>query len=355
MKHVPISLLILAFCVGCSPKETITETTSQNVTPTQQNVRKPQAVYETIGSLELASDNLISKGVKIEKLGGAYQWSEGPVWIKDGGYLLFTDVPGNTIYKFTEDEGITTWMTPSGHPDPKPSYTSSQGANGLYPLDAEHIIVPDHGNRALYKLNVKTKAKTVLADRFEGKRFNSPNDAVLSKAGVIYFTDPPYGLEKQDNSEAKELPHNGVYALYPDGVIALVDDKLTRPNGIILSPDENTLYVANSDSNDAKWMAYSLDENGMPDDRREILNVTADVKAGGPGLPDGMAIDTEGNLYATGPGGVLIISPEGERLGLIRTGSAIANCVFGEDGHTLYMTSHSFLARVKTKAKGLHF
>jgi len=178
---------------------------------------------------------------------------------------------------------------------------------------------------------------------------------VLSKAGIIYFTDPPYGLEKQDNSKAKELSYNGVYALYPDGALALLDDKLTRPNGIILSPDQQTLYVANSDPDDAKWMAYSLDENGMPDDRREILNVTADVKSGEPGLPDGMTIDTEGNLYATGPGGVLILSPEGERLGLIRTGTAIANCAFGDDGHTLYMTSHTFLARVKTKAKGLHF
>ena len=354
MKHVLISTLALTFCVGCSPKETVTDA-AQEVVSTQQDQRKAPAAYETIGSLELTSNDLISRDAKIEKLGGAYQWSEGPVWIKDGGYLLFTDVPGNTIYKFAEDEGITTWMRPSGHPDPKPSYTSSQGANGLYSLDALHIIVPDHGNRTLYKLNVKTKSKSVLVDRFEGKKFNSPNDAVLSKTGVIYFTDPPYGLVKQDNSEAKELSFNGVYALYPDGAVALLDDKLTRPNGIILSPDERTLYVANSDPDDAKWMAYSLDENGMPNDRREILNVTADVKAGEPGLPDGMAIDIDGNLYATGPGGVLVLSPQGERLGLIRTGTAIANCTFGDDGQTLYMTSHSFLARVKTQAKGLGF
>lgn len=347
MRFIGVSLMALLVC-ACSPKETIEPAA---VTPIE--TVSPQ--YEIIGSIEAASDNLIDPASKIEKLGGDFQWSEGPVWIKDGGYLLFTDVPGNTIYKFEEGEGITTWMTPSGHADPKPSYTSSQGANGLYPLDDEHIILPDHGSRTLYKLNLKTKVKTVLADQFEGKRFNSPNDAVVSKAGIIYFTDPPYGLQKQDESEAKELSYNGVYALYPDGAIALVDDKLTRPNGIILSPDEQTLYVANSDANDAKWMAYTLDENGLPDDRREILNVTADVKAGEKGLPDGMAIDSKGNLFATGPGGVLIISPEGERLGLIRTGTAIANCAFGDDGHTLYMTSHTFLARVKTKAKGLHY
>lgn len=348
MKYFGVSFLALVLCAACSPKEEA----APNV---EVNVEKTMPSYELIGSVKTASNELIAKDAKVEKIGGDFIWSEGPVWIKKGDYLLFTDVPGNTIYKFKEGEGITTWMTPSGHPDPKPSYTSSQGANGLYLFDADHIIVPDHGNRTLYKLNLKTKAKTVLAERFEGKKFNSPNDAVLSKEGVIYFTDPPYGLEKQDNSEAKELAHNGVYALYPDGALALLDDKLTRPNGIILSPDEKTLYVANSDPDDAKWIAYALDENGMPDERREILNVTADVKAGEPGLPDGMAVDNQGNLYATGPGGVLILSPEGERLGLIRTGSAIANCAFGDDGHTLYMTSHKFLARVKTKAKGLHF
>ena len=348
MKYFGVSFLALFLCVACSPKEEAAPNVDAALETTVPS-------YEIIGSVRAVSDKLISKDVTVEKIGGDFMWSEGPVWIKQGGYLLFTDVPGNTIYKFKDGEGITTWMTPSGHPDPKPSYTSSQGANGLYPYDEEHIIVPDHGNRVLYKMNLITKAKTVLAERFEGKRFNSPNDAVLSKAGVIYFTDPPYGLEKQDNSEAKELMHNGVYALYPDGAIVLLDDKLTRPNGIVLSPDEATLYVANSDPEDAKWMAYSLDENGMPDGRREILNVTTDVKAGEPGLPDGMAIDSEGNLYATGPGGVLILSPEGERLGLIRTGTAIANCTFGDDGHTLYMTSHSFLARVRTEAKGLGF
>ena len=348
MNRFALGFMIVLSCTACSPAEPPAE-----MSPHKEVIS--QETYETIGKLDGVSEKLISSHAKIQKLGGNYQWSEGPVWIKNGDYLLFTDVPGNTIYKFKEDEGITTWMSPSGHPDPKPSYTSSQGANGLYPFDEDHIIVADHGHRTLYKLNLETKIKTVLAERFEGKRFNSPNDAVLSNAGVIYFTDPPYGLVKQDNSEAKELLHNGVYALYPDGAIALLDDRLTRPNGIILSPDESTLYVANSDPEDAKLMAYSLDENGMPDDRREVLNVTEDVKAGEPGLPDGMAIDIEGNLYATGPGGVLILSPEGERIGLIRTGTAIANCAFGDDGHTLYMTSHSFLARVKTEAKGLGF
>lgn len=354
MKQHVLLIAALIMASGCSPKEDSSEMPAPMTTP-QAKPAPSNPSFETVGSVQVIDESLIAKDAKIEKLGGSFGWSEGPVWIKDGGYLLFTDVPGNAIYKFKEGEGITTWMSPSGHPDPKADYTSSQGANGLYAFDETHIIVPDHGNRTLYKLNLKTKVKTVLAERFEGKRFNSPNDAVLSKAGIIYFTDPPYGLTGQDESSAKELSFNGVYALYPDGALAFVDNRLTRPNGIILSPDERTLYVANSDPDDAKWMAYSLDENGMPDERKEILNVTADVKAGEPGLPDGMTIDQQGNLYAAGPGGVLILSPEGERLGLIRTGTAIANCTFGDDGHTLYMTSNDFLARVKTTAKGLHF
>jgi len=362
MKRFCFAVLAASFCYGCSPKESAQPATP-SITSAPELASKPKLKpalaqkYETVGSLELKSGSLIDKSAKIQKLGGDFMWSEGPVWIKDGGYLLFTDVPGNTIYKFKDGEGITPWMTPSGLPGPKPDWADSQGANGLYPLDEKHIILADHGNRKLYKLNIENQEKTILAESFEGKKFNSPNDSVLAKSGIIYFTDPPYGHAKQDESKQKEMSFNGVYALYPDGAIALVDNKLTRPNGIILSPDEKTLYVANSDADadDAKWMAYNIDDNGMPDDRRELLNVKEDVKAGAPGLPDGLAIDSNGNLYATGPGGVLILSPDGERLGLIRTGTAIANCAFGDDGYTLYMTSNNFLARVKTKSKGLHF
>jgi len=185
-------------------------------------------------------------------------------------------------------------------------------------LDDDHVLVPDHGNRRLYKLNVHTKSKTLVVDKFGDKRFNSPNDAVLdSEDGAIYFTDPPYGLKDQDKNPAKELDFNGVYTLRPDGSVALITDNLTRPNGVILSPDEQTLYVANSDPEAALWMAYErTDEAGFTEENgRILLDVTADVKAGLPGLPDGMAMGEDGTIFATGPGGVLMISPEGERLG----------------------------------------
>lgn len=322
----------------------------------------PQALqmssYEEVGSITTTRPDIIDPATKIEKLGGNFGWSEGPVWVDALDALLFTDVPGNAIWKFKEGEGITEYLSPSGAVPPIPNYTSSPGANGLIMLDEDHVLIPDHGNRGLYKLNVHTKEKALIVDRFGEKRFNSPNDAVLERQyGHIFFTDPPYGLKGQDESPAKELNYNGVYILYSNGDMDVLADDLTRPNGIILSPDEKTLYVANSDTEAALWMAYDIPENQFrAENARVILDVTADVKAGLPGLPDGMAMAEDGTIFATGPGGVLILSPEGERLGLISTGTAIANVTFGgADGRDLYMTSNNFLARTRTKVKGYGF
>ena len=318
----------------------------------------PQIQFETIGQVTTTRPDIISPDAKIENLGGNFGWSEGPVWVPALDALLFTDVPGNIIWKYKDGEGITAWMSPSGAAEPIPDYTSSPGANGLILLDADHILLPDHGNRGLYKVNIHTKAKTLIIDRYGDRRFNSPNDAVLeSEYGHIYFTDPPYGLKDQDENPAKELDFNGVFLLYTNGAMDVLVKDLTRPNGIVLSPDERTLYVANSDADDAKWMAYDIPTSQFrADNPREILNVTADVKAGKLGLPDGMAMAADGTIFATGPGGVLILSPTGERLGLIETGTAIANVTFGgADGRDLYMTSHSFLARTRTQVKGHGF
>jgi len=345
---------IFPFCLGfifllnaCTSNETSAPLTTE-----------PLSSYETIGSVTSISPDIISPDAKIEKLGGAFGWSEGPVWVPALNSLLFTDVPGNTIWKYNDEEGITEWMSPSGAKPPLAEYTSSPGANGLILLDNDHILAPDHGNRGLYKINVHTKEKTLIIDRFNEKRFNSPNDAVKEKRyGHIFFTDPPYGLKNQDNNPAKELTYNGVFRLSSNGVIELMTDALTRPNGIILSPDNETIFVANSDPDDAKWMAYDIRPGEYRfENEREVLNVTDEVKAGLPGLPDGMAIAEDGTIFATGPGGVLILSPSGERLGLISTGSAIANVTFGgSDGRDLYMTSHKFLARVRTNIKGYGF
>jgi gluconolactonase len=319
----------------------------------QASIKTPPAAMPSVGGVTPTRPDLISPTMPVENLGGEFMWSEGPVWISQMNALLFTDVPGNKIWKYTERGGISEWMSPAGAVPPVPDHISSAGANGLLQLDAEHILVPDHGNRTLYKMNLETREKTVLADRFDGKRLNSPNDVALHSSGLIFFTDPPYGLKGQDDSPEKELAFNGVYALSPDGSMVVVDDSLPRPNGVILSPDERTLYVSNSTSANAFYMAYDVSPDGAVSNGRKILDVTADIEGGEVGNPDGFAMAKDGTLFATGPGGVLILSPTGERLGLIRTGARIANVTFGgTDGRDLYMTSHTFLARVRTKVQG---
>jgi gluconolactonase len=174
--------------------------------------------------------------------------------------------------------------------------------------------------------------------------------------GALFFTDPPYGLAEQDDSPLKELPHNGIYRLDSDGAVSLLDVSLERPNGLALSPDEQVLYVANSYKNNVIWKVYQLDSTGNTDKGRVFFSAQDAFDRGAAGLPDGMAVDVEGNVWATGPGGVFVFTPEGGLLGVIATGTAIANCAFGgADGSQLYMTSDGFLARIQTRTRGLEF
>lgn len=334
------SIAFLSACTAATPSDILTDA--------------PE--YETIGSVSSTRADLILPDTPVEKLGGDYGWSEGPVWVESLQAVLFTDVPGNRIHKYKDGEGLSVWMDPAGAAPPLADYTSSPGANGLIMLDADHMVVPDHGSRTLWKQNIKTQERTVLADRFEGKRLNSPNDAVLHSSGLIFFTDPPYGLKGQDDNPAKELDFSGVFALRPDGSMSVIDRSIIRPNGVILSPDERTLYVANSDPATANWIAYDVSPLGEVSNRRVIAEAFEDLKNGLRGNPDGMAMAADGTIFATGPGGVLMLSPTGERLGLISTGTAIANVTFGgADGRDLYMTSHKFLARTRTAIKGHGF
>lgn len=312
--------------------------------------------FPAIGRIERQSpalDALIAQDARIEALAEGFLWSEGPVWVEEGGYLLFSDVPGNRMYRWSQDQGLSVFLDPSGHPGPDTSGFREPGSNGLIRGPGDTILLCDHGNRAVASLDLPTRRKTLLATHYRGKRFNSPNDLVRASSGAIYFTDPPYGLEGLDASPLKELPHNGVYRIDPGGAVTLLDDGLTFPNGIILSPDERTLYVAVSDPEAPVWMAYELDAQGGIASRRLFADASAERAAGLPGLPDGMAIDVAGTLFATGPGGVLVLTPDGARLGRIETGTAIANCTFGDDGSTLYMASHHRIARLRTSTKGL--
>tara|TARA_R110001606_G_scaffold98952_2_gene218533 strand:- start:60 stop:1154 length:1095 start_codon:yes stop_codon:yes gene_type:complete len=304
---------------------------------------------------------VFDEGAPIERLTeDRFGWSEGPVWIKDGAYLLFSDVPGNTIYKWSEQTGLESFLQPSGYDgEDTTGVFREPGANGLIRGDLPGtILLGDHGNRAIARLDLETKDKTLLATDFEGKRFSSPNDLVLTEDGAIYFTDPPYGLKGEDASPFKEMPFNGVYLWRPedDGAsVVVIDDSLTRPNGIALSPDGGTLYVSVSDPEAARVYAYTLGPDGLATERRIFVDLTAMVEQGYAGLPDGMAVDVEGRVYVAGPGGIHVFLADGAPIARITTGAPTANCAFGDDGRTLYLTSGAFLARVRLKATGLGF
>lgn len=313
-------------------------------------------------------DAIVDPGERVEVLAEGYAWSEGPVWVGGETGLLFSDVPGNTIHRWTEAEGASVWLTPSG--DTKGS--GGGGSNGLT-LDADgRLVLAQHGDHQIGLLaspaGISGRAEVApeapelttspsprfetLASEYQGRRFNSPNDLVYATDGSLYFTDPPYGLESAADSE---LGFMGVYRLDPDGVVTLIDSTLSRPNGIALSPDESVLYVANSDPASAVWMAYQLGENGMASGRTLFADATASVGEANPGLPDGMKVDVEGRLFATGPGGVWVLDEDGTHLGTISTDGPTANVAFGADGSTLFLTSNRYLARIRTKTRGLGF
>jgi gluconolactonase len=318
---------------------------------------QPEA-YPHVGRIERLSprfDYLVDPAAPIEKLGEGYRWAEGPVWVRRGAYLLFSDVPANRMYRWSATAGVSVFLDPSGLAGPVPAALREAGSNGLIPGPGNSILMADSGSRAIARLDLATRRKTLLATSFRGRRFNSPNDLVLARSGQIYFTDPPYGLAGLDESPLKEQPVNGVYRLDPTGRVTLIDGNLSFPNGILLSPDGRTLYVANSDPRRAIWVAYQLDARGNVASRRVLADVTAEVARERPGLPDGMAIDARGNVFASAPGGILVMTPDGTRLGRIETGQPIANCTFGDDGRTLYLASNNMIARLRTRTRGLGY
>jgi gluconolactonase len=316
----------------------------------------PLPVAGTIVKEKPALGSLIVAGAKVEKIADGVTWAEGPVWIRDGGYLLLSDPPENRMFRWSAKDGLGIFMKPSGFAGTDTSIFREAGSNGLIPGDKPGtILMADSGSRGIARLDLATKKKTFLATQYDGKQFNSPNDLVLARDGSIWFTDPPYGLKDLDKSPAKQLAFNGVYRRLPNGRVRLIDRSLTFPNGIGLSPDQRTLYVSVSDPDQAKIYAYSLDATGKVLNRRVFADMTPLVKQGLPGLPDGMKIDTHGNLFASGPGGIHILSPKGVELGLIKTAVASENCAFGEDGRTLFIASTHAVLRVRTKTRGLGY
>jgi gluconolactonase len=299
-----------------------------------------------------ALDRLLDANAPLRKLGEGYGWSEGPVWIEDGQYLLFSDVPGNRIHKWSAAEGVTVYKDPSGGDGTAQPGFREPGTNGLKLGRAGEILAADHGSRSVAAIDLSDKSKKLLITAFNGKKFNSPNDIAVAPDGAIWFTDPPYGLEGTNDSPLKEQPVNGVYRAAPDGRVTLVEGSLSFPNGIAFSPDARTLYVAVSDPARSIIMAYDVTAQQGLARPRIFADMTPLVSKANPGYPDGLAIDELGNLFATGPGGVHIFAPSGKRLGLIRTGTGVANVGFGgPDGRTLFLTSHNMLISVPVKVR----
>jgi gluconolactonase len=294
-------------------------------------------------------DQLIPADAKIEVLTSGFEWAEGPVWSRAEKALLFSDVVKNQVMIWREGKGVSVYLNPSGFTGILP-YSKEPGSNGLTMDSKGRLVSCEHGDRRVSVLE-KGWGKRTLVDSYMGKRLNSPNDVIFDSKGNMFFTDPPYGLPKQADDPTRELDFCGVYRLGQDGKLTLLTKEMTLPNGIALSPDEKTLYVAQSDPEKAIWMAYPMNADGTIGKGRVFADVTSMVGKF-PGLPDGMKIDRNGNLFATGPGGVHIFAPDGKRLGRIETGEATANVAWGDDGSTLYITADMYLCRVKTRTMG---
>jgi gluconolactonase len=345
--------IVLAASVGVAAVTSLLPAGTSTMTEQQGNFPKPPGIEK----LDPALDRLIAPDATIEVLAGGYDWTEGPVWVKDGGYLLFSDIPPNQIHRWKQGENARLYLTPSG-------YTGTEkrggevGSNGLIVDREGRLLLAQHGDRRIARMDAplaKPQPKyTTLADKYEGKRFNSPNDLIQHSNGDIYFTDPAYGMEKQWDDPKREIPFAGVYRRAGDGTVTLLTREMTRPNGLAFSPDERKLYVAQSDSNAAIWRVFDVQGEGTIANSRVFFDSTK-MAGARKGLPDGLKIDVDGNLFATGPGGVLVFSPDGKHLGTIQTGQATSNCAFGDDGRTLYMTADDYLMRVKVKTKGLGF
>jgi len=304
-----------------------------------------------------ALDALIDRDAVIEVLCGGFDWAEGPVWVpepenKFGGYVLFSDIPPNAVMKWQEGTGVSLFMKPAGYTGVA-DYGREPGSNGLA-LDAlGRLVSCEHGDRRI-SLLTHGGGKVTLADRWQGKRFNSPNDLAIHSNGDIYFTDPIYGLPQRENDPLREIDFCGVYRWQPDGTVTVQAKDISRPNGIAFSPDEKILYVANSDGADPVWRAFPVQEGGNLGTPKPFFDASRQehISRGG---GDGLKVDQHGNVFATGPGGVLVISPAGKLLGRIVTGERIANVGWGNDGSVLYLTSDMYLCRIQTKTKGATF
>jgi gluconolactonase len=324
-------LFIISAMMGCSSKEQ----------------------YKTTGTIERLDpslDAIISANAKAEIIAEGFEWSEGPLWIEKHKMLLFSDVPTNTIYKWTETNGKEIYLKPSGYTDSVPSICKEPGSNGLILDDAGNLVLCQHGDRRMARMDAPLDKSSpsfiTIADKYDGKKFSSPNDAVYNN-GELFLTDPPYGLRTQDDKDPKkETTFNGVYRVSKDGKVSVVTDSLSRPNGLAFFPGGIRLLVANCDRNKPDWYLFDVtDTLSKPKMFFSLEGYDKKLK----GLPDGLKIDRNGNVFATGPGGLYILNSEGKLLGKLKLDNAASNCALSPDEKTLYITNDMYVLRLKMR------
>lgn len=331
MKTPIVIVLLIALFISCSKKE--------------------EKTLGTIERIDPALDALVDKDAKVEIIAEGFEWSEGPLWLKDQNMLIFSDVPKNIVHKWSEGKAAEPYLTPSGYTGDNSPYSKEEGSNGLFLSNDGKLVLCQHGDRKVAvmdaPLNAPASKFLPLADNYEGKRLNSPNDGIFNSKGDMFFTDPPYGLPNQAEDSTKEIPFQGVYRV-SNSQIMLLTDSVTRPNGIALFPGEKRLIVANSDPNKAVWYAYDLNEDDSIASGQIFYDATGNTNE--KGLPDGLKIDSQGNVFATGPGGVWIFNKDGKLLGKIKVPESTSNCAFSPDEKTLYITADMYVVRVKLRS-----
>ncbi|MDX2170128.1 MAG: SMP-30/gluconolactonase/LRE family protein [Deltaproteobacteria bacterium] len=310
--------------------------------------RPPDAVPLRVARLDPRLDAVLPPNPTLEKLAGGFQFVEGPVWVRDGGYLLFSDPNDNRIYRWSADDGVSIYRTKSGYSGLDIGAYHQPGSNGLA-LDRDgRLTIDQHGNRRVVRLE-RNGEETVLADRYQGKRLNSPNDLVYRSDGSLYFTDPPFGLPKGFDDPGKELAFSGVYRRAPDGALTLVAQDLSGPNGLAFSPDETALYVGDWDEQRKVILRYPVHGDGGLGRGEVFADLTA---APGEDALDGLKVDQHGNVYASGPGGLWIFAPDGTPLGTLSGPEHPHNLAWGDDGRSLYLAAQTGLYRLRLSVSG---
>lgn len=298
-------------------------------------------------------DSLVPAGAVLEKIADDHGWAEGPAWVSGGGYLLFSDVVKNAIYRWKEGEGESVFLRPSGYTGRARFLGSEPGSNGIAVDPEGRPVFCQHGDRRIVRREPDGRL-TVLVERYQGRRINSPNDLVFRSNGDLYFTDPPFGLPNSYHDSGKELPFQGVYRLGRDGRLTLLSGELSGPNGIAFSPDERTLYVSNADAKRLVWMAYGVKPDGTLGPGRIFFDGTA-AFAGRRGTADGLKVDAKGNLFAVGPGGVYVFAPDATLLGWLDFAGNVGNVAWGEDGSTLFVAANAAVYRLRLSTVGVGF